>query len=302
MRDLEIDFIGIGAAKSGSTWVAQCLHEHPDILFSGNKSTKELNFFNKDVFGKFRKEGYENYHKGIDWYLSQFPAPKPDKIRGEYSVSYLHDTEAPKRIKEALPGVKLLVALRNPVDMLNSFYYFLQSGVYTKMADTFEEQLKNKDFVDIGMYYLYLKNYYELFNADKIYVVLLDEIISVPEKTIRGVFDFLGVDKNFKPSVLDTKVNATFKPKSEVLKKGAQGILAILRSLGLEHAHESITHNKTLYQIYSRLNKEKWKYPKVDAATRKNLTKIFSEDIKKLEQLIDKDLSMWTKSETGVKT
>ncbi len=42
-NDFKIDFIGIGATKSGTTWIAQCLKEHPQICGS---SIKEINFFN----------------------------------------------------------------------------------------------------------------------------------------------------------------------------------------------------------------------------------------------------------------
>ena len=31
LRATDIAFIGIGAAKAGTTWLAQCLSEHPQI-------------------------------------------------------------------------------------------------------------------------------------------------------------------------------------------------------------------------------------------------------------------------------
>ncbi len=41
MGNFKIDFIGVGAPKCGTTWVAQCLSEHPQICLS---KPKEINF------------------------------------------------------------------------------------------------------------------------------------------------------------------------------------------------------------------------------------------------------------------
>jgi len=57
--DFRINFIGIGAAKSATTWVADCLRGHPDIYLPAEK---ELNYFNKFVYDK-PGVGNPNYGK-----------------------------------------------------------------------------------------------------------------------------------------------------------------------------------------------------------------------------------------------
>ncbi len=54
--NFKVDFIGVGAAKCGTTWVASLLENHPQINFSSTKTTKELNFFNSEtesILGKY---------------------------------------------------------------------------------------------------------------------------------------------------------------------------------------------------------------------------------------------------------
>jgi hypothetical protein len=129
-----IDFIGIGAAKCGTTWLAKCLEEHPDILMSSGKSKKELLFFNNsESVDKFRDEKVSYFDKGYSWYLKQFPDPEIGKIRGEFTTLYLTDTDAAKRIKEFNPNVKIIAILRNPINMINSTHWFRKTGIDNKI-------------------------------------------------------------------------------------------------------------------------------------------------------------------------
>ena len=122
MKNTKIDFIGIGAPKCGSTWVSKCLEEHPEILFSASKTRKELRFFNH---ANFLPDVYESYihidkyeEKGLKWYYEQFPNNESGIIKGEFSTLYLFDEQAPNRIMKHFPDVKILVTLRQPVDMI----------------------------------------------------------------------------------------------------------------------------------------------------------------------------------------
>ncbi len=108
-----MDFIGIGAVKSGTTWVSKCLEDHPAILFASEKSRKEISFFNSTSNWQ-GKGGYDlsTWDKGLDWYMQQFPPAEEGKVRGEFTVTYLIDSLACDRIYKHFPDTKLLVILR----------------------------------------------------------------------------------------------------------------------------------------------------------------------------------------------
>ena len=39
-NELRIDFIGIGTGKSGTTWLAEILRQHPDIYYPAKRKEK----------------------------------------------------------------------------------------------------------------------------------------------------------------------------------------------------------------------------------------------------------------------
>ncbi|HEU4677805.1 MAG TPA: sulfotransferase domain-containing protein, partial [Candidatus Paceibacterota bacterium] len=102
-----IDFIGLGAQKSGTSWAYTCLYEHPAVCMP----QKELHFFSRPRF-----------EEGKEWYEAQFKNCAPGKLRGEWSTSYLYSPDAPERIRSLYPNAKLLAILRNPIDRAYSQY------------------------------------------------------------------------------------------------------------------------------------------------------------------------------------
>jgi len=96
----------IGAQKSGTSWFARLLSQHPDIYFYES----EIHFFDKTY----------NYRKGIEWYKGHFNNAPATKWIGEKTPDYLwanglgeegHAQDVHKRIFRHLPDVKLIVKL-----------------------------------------------------------------------------------------------------------------------------------------------------------------------------------------------
>ena len=102
-----VNFIGVGAQKSGTSWIYACLYEHPEIC----APIKEIHFFSRP-----------RYEKGIAWYEKQFDRCAVEKLRGEFSTSYLYTPEAAARIHAAYPDAKIIAVLRNPIDRAYSQY------------------------------------------------------------------------------------------------------------------------------------------------------------------------------------
>ncbi len=283
-----IDFIGIGAARSGTTWLAKCLEEHPQILFSAQKSKKELAFFN-DPSPYFHSS---NYHRGLRWYLDQFPPPQKGKIRGEFSTTYLTDRKAPQRIKKHFPKVKILVALRNPVEMLWSLFWWWQTALRLNITSPWHRELLAR-----GLYYQHLKRYYRVFGKKNIHVVIFDDIKRCPEKVIREVYRFLGVNPNFRPSVLYQKINPSRQHRLGFLKKLIFTSLSFLEKLGLKRIVWWLRSDNLisawLYNLYLKFNIKPGSYPPMAPQLRAKLKKFFRADIEKLEKLIGRSLKEW---------
>src|SRR5712691_3777957 len=90
------NFIGIGAPKAGTTWLAKCLGEHPQVFMAAMKETE----FWKLADAEQRLEEYAVHFKAADG----------ARAVGEFSVRYLSLSGVPERIKHLLPQAKLIVS------------------------------------------------------------------------------------------------------------------------------------------------------------------------------------------------
>ena len=105
------DFIIPGFQKCATTALWKNLNQHPRICMATCPTCpggKELNFFSP-----WRKN--TNFNRGFGWYSSHF---KDDgRLWGEASPSYTGIPEkSAAMIRKALPEVKLIFSMRNPVD------------------------------------------------------------------------------------------------------------------------------------------------------------------------------------------
>ncbi|KKS21114.1 MAG: Sulfotransferase [candidate division WWE3 bacterium GW2011_GWC1_41_7] len=294
-----IDFIGIGAPKSGSTWLSKCLEEHPQILLSSKKTRKEVLFFNTDdIWGEHKTNRLSCYNRGFEWYLQQFPEPKVGYLRGEFSASYMADPVAYERIKEHLPNVKLVAILRNPVDMVYSSYWYFYHGTLLDVPESFSESLSKGMFIDKGFYYKHLKKFYDNFPADNIHVVIYDDTIKNPTSVTRDLYNFLGVDPSFIPPSIDKRINSAYETKSKLLKDIIHKCMVAIDRLELENIRMRILESRTLFNIYSTINKRPSQYPKMSVDDRKKCVEIFMDDINSLEKLLNRDFSSWKSVES----
>ena len=98
------DFLIIGAQKCGTSFLYRFLVEHPHVK---SAFVKEVHYFDL------------NFAKGNHWYRSNFPLQVRNTrtyITGEASPYYLFHPHAAKRASMVVPGAKLIILLRNPVD------------------------------------------------------------------------------------------------------------------------------------------------------------------------------------------
>lgn len=194
----KVDFIGVGASRSGSSWLSSCLSEHPEIGFS---TEKEVHFFDDDY----------SFNKGVEYYHNFFKRHSPEKKWGEFTPGYFTNHSTAKRIFSYNPKAKILVVLRNPIFRAYSEYMYNFAREF-ETEPTFEKALKGQlkeRYMSRGKYYSHLLPFYEIFPQDHILVIDYEDIKTDPEKVILQTFNFLEVDTKFKPSQLRTVVNSS---------------------------------------------------------------------------------------------
>jgi tetratricopeptide (TPR) repeat protein len=194
-KEKEPDFIIIGVAKCGTSSLFKYLSEHPQIL---PPHKKELNFFTP-----------ENFDKGIDWYLSQFPAiaDTKDFLTGEASPAYFNDSIAIENISKLCLETKIILLLRNPVDRAISWYYHnVKCGYETRdinqVLQTEIQQLKNLSEEELqertghifdGIYVNKIQKWSAAIPSENLLILQTEELANNTAKTVRQVFRFLGL-------------------------------------------------------------------------------------------------------------
>lgn len=267
------NFLVVGGNRCATTWIYECLTEHPNVYMS---KIKQIHFFDL------------NYSKGINYYETFFNDADKNTYRaiGEASPSYLASPECAKRIKKNLPDSKIIAILRNPVERAFSQYVIFKEN-YDKIACSFEEAVKVKPaLIDDGVYFKHLKRYYQFFDEKQILILLYDDLIYDQNMFIKKIYKFIDVYPDFIPSALNKKINTKVFPK---LRK-------VLNFAKLEWSINII--KKSFFDQYIRIlgNKlQKKKNPTMNQETRKNLIEFFKSPNADLEKLIDRNLDSWNK-------
>ncbi len=284
------NFIIVGAPKAGTTSLYHYLSEHPQIFMS---TPKEVNYFSKEEI-----EGQGLYYKDFkanDFveYESLFTGVSDERAIGEGSVSYLFYPETPKKIKKALPNVKIIILLREPVS--RGFSHYLMDYRLGLVDASFEEivfkrcthktsHLYFQQYVELGLYFEQVKRYLSTFGNNKVKIYLQDDLRQDPKKMFNDLFEFLEIDNVIIPNI-DRQHNVFSMPRN-----------------GLIHSlYASPIIRSTISRIFPEVAKEKIrdvfferkKKPELEKKSRQHLIDYFQKDIQQLERLIERDLSHW---------
>ena len=128
------NFFIVSGGRSGNVSLHNYFDEHPEVYMSIIKAPGAFGNKEKAYGGKFDtkdKKAYLNLFKGTENF----------KIRGEVS-HYFHDEQAIPEIKVFNPKAKILIVVRNPVDLINSHYSNV-SDLRTLGGDTIIKCLQN---------------------------------------------------------------------------------------------------------------------------------------------------------------
>lgn len=279
MRINKPNFLYIGPDKAGSTWLFDVLSEHPECYVP---ACKDIYFFDK------------YYHFGIGWYLRFFKrASVSVPAVGEFSHDYLFSTLAADRIKNDLPGVKMMTTLRNPVERTFSHYLHWVSRGWTEHP--FEMALKMyPELIEHSLYFKHLSEYFKRFDSSQIKIFLFDKLQKNPKEFISEVFHFLGVSFVGNTRIHEKSMQSS-RPRSPFLIRNARRCANIIRGMGMPDLVGYIKHSSLANMLYKTYTPEE--RPRLDNETRHSLVKTFRTDILKLQDLISTDLSHWLDDE-----
>lgn len=209
------DFFIVGAPRCGTTFMYEYLNRHPQIYMS---PTKEPQYFANDLDSGSYLDSV-TFMRDREQYLDLFRDAQPDQITGEASTWYLYSKDAARNIKMANADARIIIMLRDPVDMLYSLHGRRVYGGSEDLTD-FEEALAAEGdrklgrripprarniealfYRDVGRYSEQVKRYLETFGPERVHIIIFEEFRADPSAAYRQTLEFLGVDSTFKPDL-----------------------------------------------------------------------------------------------------
>ncbi|MDN5214193.1 sulfotransferase [Fulvivirgaceae bacterium BMA12] len=293
------NFFIVGAAKSGTSSLWQYLKGHPEIFMPEDELYKEPRHFSHP--GRFPTE---------DDYLQLFAAAQSQHKRiGEASTAYLTHPDCAGKIfqfqKDNNLDVKIIILLRNPVNRAYSMYNWMAQEGYEYSA-TFGKALKREKkrihkmskFWEPNYYYNYLyfnsglyteqvNRYFETFGRENVYVGVFEEFTKNTAGMLKEILQFLEVDPNYSPDV-----SKVYNPSYKIIHPGLQFLLRWSNKILSRFNIVKFTNKKERDRLL-QIGYTKQKTPPQKDEIKRELAKAYEADIRKLEILINKDLSIW---------
>lgn len=263
-------FLGIGAMKAGTSTLHDLLATHPDVALPASR--KEVMYFDRYA------------DRGLDWYASHWPDDVGHRVPGEITPGYLFDPQAPARVAAALPGVRLVVLLRDPVERaLSQWRFFVKEHAYTGDADAFLAEHPNA--VDRGHYAAQLDRWLDHVDRDQLGVWLFEDLVADPGRVFAEVCAHIGVDPTFVPPGLGRRSNASTVPRFH--RAYAVG----RRVIGWMYAHDlggavQLAKRIGLRRVFLRPDAPRDAFAPVSEATRARLRATYRDDAARLPALV----------------
>ncbi len=254
------DFVIIGAKRGGSTSLYNYVLEHPSIrpIFPSRQHIKGVHYYDT------------GYARGLTWYRSHFPIEagghqlaRPHispSICGEASPYYLFHPLAAERLAQDFPDVRIIIALRDPVE--RAYSHFKERTHHGGETLSFEDALaaeegrlrgeaerilaepgylsaehENHSYLAQGRYLDMLPRWFSLFPREQFHIAVSEEFYVDPDRQVNEVWKFLGLP----PRRLLSRVRHNYLPAPEMLQETRQRL------------HEALAeHNRQLADLLGR--------------------------------------------------
>jgi sulfotransferase family protein len=266
------DFIAVGPVRTGTTWLDGVFRGHVGLP----AGIKETQFF-----------GWR-YGLGIEWYARHFrDCAQP--IVGEFAPTYFYDADARARIAEHLPQCKVICTLREPVERIYSHYKLWRKLAILK-APFADAIAHDQQLISRMAYTPHVRAWRQRFASERTLILIYEDSRHDRQGYIDRICSFTGAPRfNLDAVADDRRMVAHFEraPRNRHLArrarrlKDAMEVRGYLRSLNwIEPILEACMGGG---EPFAPLD------PEVAARLRERL----APDLRELEDLLGRDLSIW---------
>ncbi len=295
----KLNFLVIGAAKSGTSSLHYFLGQHSQIELPFQKETHFLSGYGSS---DFPENVYHNAVNSKEEYLKLFDN-KPNTLRGEVCVSYLKEYETTIQNIEKFgysSDFKIVAILRDPTLRAFSHYTELKGQKIEKLSfrSAIEKNLKGnhnrwwwQNYLQFSLYSIAIEAYSRHFGKDNVLLIKYEDFEKDSLLVVNQILSFLGVEKLDE---LDSSIR--FKksgiPKSYLLYK------LMSRNTDIRHFLKKVIpisvgrviKNSKVYQKILSYNMQRITISEKD---KKWFSSIIEKDIINLENSTGMSLNTW---------
>lgn len=297
------NFFIAGAPKCGTTSLAEYLRSHPRVFVSW---PKEPGYFARDFPEFSPMDSLEEYEAVFE------PASSDHLAIGEASTCYLYSSVALPNILEYRPDARIIAMLRDPIEiavawhreMLFTYYETVENFQEAwKLQDARRQGVDLPDTCRVPAFLQYrsiarlgdqVERLLDVFPADQVKFVLLDDLAASPRDVYVNVLEFLEVPDDGRtdfPVVNERKehrydfLGRLLMSPPPFVRRVESAVKSVLRSLGIFE-----------YRFWRRFiysNTRPAPKTQLSPSFKRELARTFEPDVRKLESLIGRDLSHW---------
>ena len=295
MSDGRPNLFIVGAPKSGTTAMNSYLAQHPSIYVPPGK---DLRFFGQDLtmISRLSEEQF----------LARYDAMAGQQYGLDSSVYSLLSESAATEIMTFSPEAKIIIMLRNPVEMLHAHHaqlLFNGLGEDEDLSDFSEalaaesdrlsgQRVPPKTRVREALYYRRLGHYepqarrfFDQFGRARVHLILFDDFKSDAEEVTRQLFDFLDLDRGvpLKTAVVNPNTKTRFTSVRGLLRRTpawVKGLLPLSLRSKVSSGVRALNTKVTIREPMA-------------TGVRDELVIYFQSKQRNLERLVGRDLSGW---------
>lgn len=291
-------FINVGPGRCATSWLLEALRSHPEVEMANVKETEYFNTYPE---------------RDAQWYESHFL--NAGNAIGEISSNYYLDHFVPDRIANYDPSLRLIINLRNPYTLMESFYQFgirrgltlppleeaLDVPIGKLMGSGFEARAKRDaltvsdevTLLDSVCLSDRLESFVKTFPKEQIYFFVFERLQTQWQDVLEELYAFIKVDPSWVPPNADTVVNSSVQPKSVLLARLATKTASALRAMGLYGMLDRLHKSETLKRVIFSSKTSPANRPELATQLPKHVVKRIDEQIDNLKRLHPPLARLW---------
>lgn len=296
------NFYIVGGYKCGTSLMHHFLRQHSEIFMP---EVKEIYHFGSDLTFKYPKVTKEEY-------LEFFAGGKNEKRIGDATAAYLISRNAAKEIKQFNPYAKIIIMLRNPVELIYSLHSEMVYQGYELIKD-FSSAINAEDARRQGkdissyircpvenLYYLkvplftsQVKKYFDVFGKENVHIIIFDDLKRDTAGEYRKTLQFLGVSEQFQPNFKIVNPNKTVR--SEKVRNFLKNAPHKYKQLGKILFPFRMLRGK-IFRGLLFMNTRNVNRPSMPEKLEYELKMHFKPEVNQLSTLLKRDLTSWTET------